>query len=148
MTTTAPEPSLPAPTTWLTSNIKSTIPEGRHEMHPILLSLENIDASVRMKASSRSFALTGHPPIPKFLHVPPQVSSIINARVYRSCISDIMQNLKDAEKNRCFMTGPDGYERAIHTTLVSWIADSPEQLLLACTAGQQPWHPGWQDLDL
>jgi len=35
------------------------------------------------------------------------------------------------------MTGPDGYEHVIHTPLVSWIADYPEQLLLACTAGKQ-----------
>jgi len=48
-----------------------------------------------------------------------------------------MQNLKDVEKQGCFMTGPDGYKCVIHTPLVSWIADYPEQLLLACTAGKQ-----------
>ena len=35
------------------------------------------------------------------------------------------------------MTGPDEYEHVIHIPLVSWIANYPEQLLLACSAGKQ-----------
>ena len=34
-----------------------TIGSGNKEMHPVLLSLANIDAGVRMKATSHSFAL-------------------------------------------------------------------------------------------
>ena len=88
-------------------------------MHPLYLSLANIHANVRMKATSHAFALAAYLPIPKFLDVPPPVQSSLSARVYHFVISIVMQNLKKAERDGEVMSDPTGNLRLIHTPLVS-----------------------------
>ncbi|KAG1724322.1 uncharacterized protein EDB91DRAFT_1255279 [Suillus paluster] len=111
-----------------------TIGTGNKEMHPLLISLANIHAGVRMKATSHAFALVAYLPIPKFLNVSKPVHAILSARVYHFAISIVMRNLKLAARDGCPMSDPRGDLRMIHTPLVAWIADYPEQLLIACTA--------------
>lgn len=113
-----------------------TVGTGGKEMHPFLLSIANIDAGVRMKASSHAFALAAYLPIPKFCDVSKHVHAILCARVYHKCISIVTQSLKDAEAEGAVMSNPWGNLNAIHTPLVSWIADYPEQLLISCTAAK------------
>lgn len=114
-----------------------TIGSGNKEMHPVLLSLANIDAGVRMKATSNSFALTAYLPIPKFLNVSPTVHAALVARVYHICLSIITKNLRAAERFGAEMSDPWGNRRMCHTPLASWIADLPEQRLLACVLANQ-----------
>ncbi|KAG2157802.1 uncharacterized protein EDB93DRAFT_1059352, partial [Suillus bovinus] len=45
-------------------------------------------------------------------------------------------NLKLAAHDGCPMSDPRGDLRMIHTPLVTWIADYPEQLLITCTASK------------
>jgi hypothetical protein len=114
-----------------------TIGTGNKEMHPLLISLANIHAGVRMKATSHAFALVAYLPIPKFLDVSKPVHAILSARVYHFAISIVMRNLKLAARDGCPMSDPRGDLRMIHTPLVAWIADYPEQLLIACTASKR-----------
>jgi hypothetical protein len=107
------------------------------EMHPLLISLANIHASVRMKATSHAFALVAYLPIPKFLNVSKPVQAMLSARVYHFAISIVMKHLKIAARDGCPMSDPRGDLRMIHTPLVAWIADYPEQLLIACTASKR-----------
>ncbi|KAG1724156.1 uncharacterized protein EDB91DRAFT_1239997 [Suillus paluster] len=86
-----------------------TIGTGNKEMHPLLISLTNIHVGVHMKATSHAFALVAYLPIPKFLNVSKPVHAILSA----------------------------GDLRMIHIHLVAWIADYPEQLLIACTASKR-----------
>ena len=114
-----------------------TIGSGNKEMHPVLLSLANIDAGVRMKATSHAFALAAYLPIPKFFNVSPQVHAILTARVYHICLDILTANLKHADVHGVPMSDPWGQVRLCHTPLVSWIADLPEQRLLACILSNQ-----------
>ncbi|KAG1866444.1 hypothetical protein C8R48DRAFT_600483 [Suillus tomentosus] len=114
-----------------------TIGTGNKEMHPLLISLANIHAGVRMKATSHAFALTAYLPIPKFLGVSKPVHAILSMRVYHFAISIVMRNLKIATRDGCVMSDPRGDLRMIHTPLVAWIADYPEQLLISCTASKR-----------
>jgi hypothetical protein len=113
-----------------------TIGTGNKEMHPLLLSIANIHAGVRMKATSHSFALAAYLPIPKFLNVSQPVQAILAARVYHFAISIITKNLKVAQRDGAVMSDPMGDLRVIHTPLVAWIADYPEQLLIACVSSK------------
>ncbi|KIJ59743.1 hypothetical protein HYDPIDRAFT_32958 [Hydnomerulius pinastri MD-312] len=113
-----------------------TIGTGNKEMHPLLLSIANIHAGVRMKATSHSFALAAYLPIPKFLNVSQPVQAILAARVYHFAISVVMKNLKIAHRDGAVMSDPQGYLRVIHTPLAAWIADYPEQLLIACVSSK------------
>ncbi|KAI5982229.1 hypothetical protein EDD15DRAFT_2181328 [Pisolithus albus] len=113
-----------------------TIGTGNKEMHPLLLSLANIHAAVRMKATSHSFALAAYLPIPKFRNVSPAVQAVLSARVYHFAVSIVMKNLKIANRDGMVLSDPNGNLRIIHTPLVAWIADYPEQLLVACTSSK------------
>ena len=105
-------------------------------MHPLLLSLANIHAGVRMKSTSNSFALAAYLPIPKFHDVSPTVQAVLSARVYHFAVSIVMKNLVAANEEGKVMSDPEGNLRMIHTPLVSWIADYPEQLLIACISSK------------
>lgn len=80
-----------------------TIGTGNKEMHPVLISLTNIHAGVRMKATSHAFALVAYLPIPKFLNVSRPIQAMLSARVYHFAMSTIMKNLKIAVHDGCLM---------------------------------------------
>lgn len=111
-----------------------TMGSGNKEMHPLLLSLANIHANIRIKATSHAFALTTYLPIPKFLKVSPAVHSVLSACVFHFTISIVVKNLKVAEKEGIPMLDPNGVLRLVHTPLVSWIADLPEQHVISCSS--------------
>ena len=106
-------------------------------MHLVLLSLANIDAGVRMKATSHAFSLTTYLPIPKFINVSTQVQALLTARIYHICIDTITANLKFAEAHGILMSDPSGQICMCCTLLASWIADLPKQHLLACVLSNQ-----------
>ena len=109
-----------------------TVGTGSKEMHPFLISLANIKAGVRMKATSHAFALAAYLPIPKFRNVSAPVQAALSARVFHIALSIITERLKKAEKTGHLMPGPDGDLRICHPVLASYIADLPEQRLIAC----------------
>ena len=113
-----------------------TIRMGDKEMHPLLLSIANIHAGVHMKATSHSFALAAYLPVPKFLNVSQPVQAVLAARIYHYAISIVMKNLKTAAQDGMVMSDLMGRLRVIHTPLVAWIADYPEQLLIACVSSK------------
>lgn len=108
-----------------------TIGTGNREMHPVLISLANIEPGVRMKATSHSFVLAAYLPIPKFIDVTPAVQAALAARVYHSCLNIITESLQQAARHGAEMADPLGRTRICYTPLVSWIADLPEQRLIA-----------------
>ena len=75
-----------------------TIGTGNREMHPVLLSIANIKAGIRMKATSHTFALIGYLPIPKFPdEYSANIKAALGARVYHHCLSLITERLRQAE---------------------------------------------------
>ncbi|KAG1735664.1 uncharacterized protein EDB91DRAFT_1238174 [Suillus paluster] len=88
---------------------------GGPEMHPLFLTISNIDSDVCMKATSHAWQCVAYIPIPKF-ETHSDYHTILKSRVWH--------NLKVAAKvsdelQYCF------------TPLVAWIADLPEQLMIA-----------------
>ncbi|KAG6825999.1 hypothetical protein H0H87_008214, partial [Tephrocybe sp. NHM501043] len=112
-----------------------TVGMGNREMHPLLISIANIKASVRMKASSHAFALVGYLPIPKF---PDDYSADLKAaligRLFHFCIKKITRKLQAAMVNPVKMSDGDGHICSVVTPLVSHIADWPEQRMISCVA--------------
>lgn len=108
-----------------------TVGTGNREMHPVFLSIANIDPSVRMKTTSSSFVLAAYLPIPKFINVSAPVQAALAARAYHSCITIVTEGLREACRKGVEMRDPQGRTRICVTPLVSWIADLPEQRLIA-----------------
>ncbi|KZP15179.1 hypothetical protein FIBSPDRAFT_750832 [Athelia psychrophila] len=116
-----------------------TVGTGSKEMWPFLLSIANILAGVRMKATSHAFAIAGYLPIPKFRDVSPPLQAALSARVFHAAVSIITKSMQEAEKVGHTMPDPDGHLRICHPVLASYIADLPEQRLIACvTQNQSP----------
>jgi hypothetical protein len=111
-----------------------TIGTGNKEMHPLLLSIANIAAGVRMKATSPVFALAAYLPIPKFLDVAPDVQAVLTARVYHYCIDKVVANLKIAERTGALMSDPMGRQQV----LLLCHLPPPPNLTICCLILHEP----------
>lgn len=112
---------------------------GNKEMWPMLISIANIHAGVRMRATSHAFALVGYLPIPKFLNVSPAVQATLTARVFYDSMTKITQSLIDANNTSHVMPHPMGELCVCRTPLASHISDLPEQrLIVGVLSNQSP----------
>ncbi|KAI6130294.1 hypothetical protein EDD16DRAFT_1689659 [Pisolithus croceorrhizus] len=108
---------------------------GDHEMHPLFLTIANINSEVRMKAKAHAWACVAYTPIPEFL-THPDFHSILEARVWHRCMDIVCANLKVASHRGVFMADPHNNARYCFTPLAAYTADLPEQLMIACITNQ------------
>ncbi|KAG2123152.1 hypothetical protein BD769DRAFT_1670232 [Suillus cothurnatus] len=85
---------------------------GGLEMHPLFLTIGNIQADVRMKSTS---------------HV-----CLLRARLWHKCMDLVCSNLKVAAHVGEYMIDPSARVHYCFTPLISHIVDLPEQLMIAC----------------
>ena len=109
---------------------------GDRVAHPVLLSLANIHADVRMKSSNRAFLLVALLPCPKFITKDRGVRGVLESRVNHLCLDVITHPLKLAARVGRMMSDPRGYSRFCFTFLASYMVDTPEASMLACVAGK------------
>ncbi|KAG1804964.1 uncharacterized protein HD556DRAFT_1283310 [Suillus plorans] len=104
---------------------------GGLEMHPIFLTIGNIQSEVRMKATAHAWRCIAFIPIPKFdAHADYQ--TLLHARLFHKCMDTIFARCKVATKIGEYMADPMGYIRHCFTPLVAYTADLPEAQLVAC----------------
>jgi hypothetical protein len=106
---------------------------GGLEMHPIFLTIGNIQSEVRMKATAHAWRCVAFIPIPKF-DVHPDFQTLLHARLFHKCMDIIFARCKVAMKTGEYMPDPMGYIRHCFTPLVTYTADLPEAQLIACVA--------------
>ncbi|KAG2148850.1 hypothetical protein DEU56DRAFT_909164 [Suillus clintonianus] len=106
---------------------------GGLEMHPIFVTLGNINSEVRSKATLRAWRCVAYMPISKF-RVHPDYQSILQARLWHKCMDLIFANLKAAAAGGCFMTDPFRYIHRVFTPLVAHVCDLPEATMIAAVA--------------
>ena len=102
--------------------------------HPLLLSLANINADICSKGSLHGFLLLALLPVASFIHNKLRVQSLLSNRLIHQCLDLILKPLKVAAAIGVMMSDPVGNLRHCHTPLVAYIADTPEQSLIACTS--------------
>ncbi|KAI6115800.1 hypothetical protein EDD17DRAFT_1470754 [Pisolithus thermaeus] len=118
-------------------SIKDTLPEGatlvpiiaasdktpvtRHtgslEMHPLFLTIANIDSDIRMKATAYAWRCVAFMPTVKF-DVHPDYQTILQARLWHRCVDIVTEKLKRAANVGEFMTDPFGDVRHCFTPLL------------------------------
>ena len=104
---------------------------GNEEMHPLFLTIANINSDVHMKATSHSWACVAYTPTPEFL-VHPEYKLVLEARVWHRCLDIVCAGLKIAVHTGTFISDSSNLSRYCFTPLVGYIADLPEQLMIAC----------------
>jgi len=102
-------------------------------MHPVFLTIGNIDSEVRSKATLRAWRCIAYMPIAKF-RVHPDYQSILQARLWHKCMDLVLANLKAAAVDGCFMPDPSRHIRYAFTPLVAHICDLPEASMIAAVA--------------
>ena len=94
---------------------------GDRTAHPVLLSLANIHADIRMKSSNRAFLLVALLPCPKFITKEKGVRGVLENRVIHLCLDVITNPLKLAARAGRMMADPRGYSRFCFTALASYM---------------------------
>ncbi len=96
------------------------------------MTIGNIDKGVRRKPSAHAFVLLGYIPVAKLECLPESSRSEAIYRLFHRCMFKILQSLVDAGRNGILMTCADGFIRHVYPILAAYIADHPEQCLVAC----------------
>lgn len=113
-----------------------SIMTGDRMAHPVLISLVNISANVRMKSANYAFALLALLPIPKFLEKNKKVRGILNDRLRHACLNFVLAPLKLTATVGIMMSDPLEQARWCFTPLAAYIADTQEAIMLATVAGK------------
>lgn len=109
---------------------------GDRTAHPVLLSLANIHADVRMKSSNHAFLLIALLPCPKFIVKDKGFRGVLENRVVHLCLDIVTNPLKLTACAGRMMADPRGYSRFCFTALASYMVDTPEAAMLAGVAGK------------
>ncbi|KAG0697885.1 hypothetical protein DFH29DRAFT_878419 [Suillus ampliporus] len=100
--------------------------------YPVLISLANIASSMHAKASLHTYLLVALIPVLKFVHSNVRVHGILVDQLFHQCLSIVTEPLKAAAKMGIMMNNPIGNSRYCFMPLVSYVADTPEEILVAC----------------
>ncbi|KAG1906491.1 uncharacterized protein F5891DRAFT_941482 [Suillus fuscotomentosus] len=100
---------------------------------PIYLTIGNIKKDIRRQPSKHATVLIGYLPISKMLHFKDDEGRQLGRyRLFHNCMRLVMESLIDAGCCGVEMICTDGNIRHIFPILAAYIADHPEQCLIAC----------------
>ena len=102
--------------------------------HPLLLSLANINADIHSKGSLHAFLLLVLLPVPLFIHNKSCVHGLLSDHLIHQCLDLVLKPLKIAAAIWVMMSDPVGNLHHCYTPLAAYIANTPEQSLMACTS--------------
>lgn len=99
---------------------------------PVYLTIGNIKKAICRKVSQHAFYLLGYIPISKMKHFSKPKRKVAGQRLFHYCMEKITQTLQQAGAEGVTMTCANEYIRKVHPLLAAYIADYPEQCLVAC----------------
>ncbi|KAG6839614.1 hypothetical protein C0991_000890 [Blastosporella zonata] len=105
---------------------------GDKSAWPVYLTIGNISKDVCREASSHATVLIGYLPVGKFNCFSEKAKQFERYRTFHHCMGVILDSLVKAGKEGCHMDCADGLIRWIWPVVAAYIADYPEQCLVAC----------------
>ncbi|KAH7917570.1 hypothetical protein BV22DRAFT_1026118 [Leucogyrophana mollusca] len=122
---------------------------GNHMAHPLLLSLANIDSSIRSKSMLHVYALLALLPVAKFVHKNSRVRSLLQDRLVHECLTFVLNPLKTATSVGTMMSDGAGHLSDIELLCSRADLDDYENFIKAARALHLngvtlPFWKGWE----
>ncbi|KAG1873498.1 hypothetical protein C8R48DRAFT_593832, partial [Suillus tomentosus] len=129
-----PEGSAVAPVIIATDKTQLTQFSSSKSAYPVYLTLGNIPRAIRRKPSQQACILIGYLSVDKIMNAKlskKEKTSRIQ-HLFHDSMHTVLDPLKEAGRNGMEVVGGDGKVRRIHPILACYVADYPEQCLVAC----------------
>jgi hypothetical protein len=119
---------------------------GNKQAWPVYMTIGNIAKDVRKKVSSGASILIGYLPVTKLECFKKASRSKAQADLFHFCMRTLLAPLKKAGSEGIPIGCSDGYTRWCHLVLAAYVADNPEQCLIAGVK-QNRCHVGTVPID-
>ncbi|KAJ7574249.1 hypothetical protein C8J56DRAFT_1126202 [Mycena floridula] len=121
---------------------------GDKQAWPVYMTLGNIHKKIRQCPSACATILIGYLPVTKLECFEKKDQAIVGYQLFHDSMTSILEPLIAAGKEGVEMTCADGWICKVFPILAAYIADYPEQCLIACCEDVSlcPVRPFWENL--